>query len=101
MGQGVAKDETAAVEWFRKAAEQNDPTAQANLGFCYFSGQGVPKDAVEALKWWLLAGAQGNSNAKVNIGIMQKSLTTQQLGEAQTKARNWLERNNHTSAAGR
>ncbi len=31
-GQGVAKDEKKAVEWYAKAAEQNDAKAQFNLG---------------------------------------------------------------------
>ncbi|WP_425537026.1 tetratricopeptide repeat protein, partial [Klebsiella pneumoniae] len=30
-----------AVEWYRKAADQGDATAQYNLGFAYANGQGV------------------------------------------------------------
>ena len=31
-GQGVPKDEVEAVNWFREAAEQNNASAQCNLG---------------------------------------------------------------------
>ena len=47
---GVTKDDVEAVKWFRKAAEQNNPTAQHNLGVCYADGTGVEKDEVEAMK---------------------------------------------------
>jgi TPR repeat protein len=43
-GQGVAKDDRLAVEWYRKAAEQGDADAQTNLGFMYANGRGVAKD---------------------------------------------------------
>ena len=37
-GQAVAKDEKEAMNWWRKAAQQNHPRAQNNLGFCYDKG---------------------------------------------------------------
>ena len=33
-GQGVGQDYTEAAKWFRRAAEQNNPRAQFNLGPC-------------------------------------------------------------------
>ncbi len=32
QGTGVTKDEKKAVEWYEKAAAQNDASAQSNLG---------------------------------------------------------------------
>ncbi|MEI6705119.1 MAG: hypothetical protein WCL71_16560, partial [Deltaproteobacteria bacterium] len=32
FGNGVSKDERLAVEWYRKSAEQDNSSAQANLG---------------------------------------------------------------------
>src|SRR5438876_304360 len=49
-GHDVGKDFAEAVNWFRKAAEQNHANAQFNLGFCYANGQGVTKDEAEAVK---------------------------------------------------
>src|SRR6266540_288567 len=54
---GVPRDYVEAVKWWRKAAEQNDPWAQNNLGVCYANGDGFGKDYVQTRKWWILAAA--------------------------------------------
>ena len=68
-GNGMAKDDTEAVKWFRKAAEQNLAEAQYFLGLSYRSGQGVAKDDVEAVKWYRKAADQGNPDAQFNLGV--------------------------------
>jgi uncharacterized protein len=45
-GQGVRQDYTEAAKWTRKAAEQGNTPAQADLGILYWNGQGVQKDVV-------------------------------------------------------
>ena len=35
QGEGVAKDHTEAVKWYRKAAEQNSPWLNSIWAFCY------------------------------------------------------------------
>jgi uncharacterized protein len=40
----VQKNEAEAVNWFRKAADQGVPEAQANLGMAYAIGLGVAKN---------------------------------------------------------
>src|SRR5262245_36802817 len=52
FGEGVPKDYTEAVNWFRKAAEQGSAVAQFNLAVCYAQGEGVLKDYAEAVKWY-------------------------------------------------
>src|SRR5260221_133949 len=37
-GKGVPKDETEAVRWYQKAADQGYAKAQLNLGVCYDNG---------------------------------------------------------------
>ena len=69
-GQGVAKDERQAVEWYRKAADQGDATAQFNLGVMYDNGQGVSKDERLAVEWYRKAADQGNANAQFSLGVM-------------------------------
>ncbi len=49
MGKAWRKTTAEASKWFRKAAEQGHPKAQA-LGFMYDSGHGVPQDYAEAAK---------------------------------------------------
>ena len=43
-GTGMPQDDTEAVKWFRKAAEQGDASAQNDLGVMYQNGRGVPQD---------------------------------------------------------
>ena len=42
-GNGVPKDFEQAVNWYRKAAEQDHVAAQYNLAVAYEVGDGVPK----------------------------------------------------------
>jgi TPR repeat protein len=58
-----------AVEWYLKAAAQNDSLAQFNLGRMYRSGYGVSKDDFQASKWYRLAAGQGLALAQYNLGV--------------------------------
>lgn len=50
-GFGVARDEKAAVEWYRKAS--TDKLAQFMIGVCLHDGVGVAKDAAVSKEWYL------------------------------------------------
>jgi TPR repeat protein len=50
-GRAVPKDDQAAANWFRKAAEQGDPRAQYNLGVLFVNGRGVERDYAQAYVW--------------------------------------------------
>ena len=43
-GYGVDKNNSTAVGWYRKAAEQGNAIAQVSLGVMYEFGWGVNKD---------------------------------------------------------
>ena len=66
----MAKDESSALRWYRKAAEQGYAQAQSNLGFMYEHGKGVAKDESTAVKWYRMAAEQGYADAQCNLGIM-------------------------------
>jgi TPR repeat protein/serine/threonine protein kinase len=68
-GEGVPKDETEAVKWYRKAAELGLAGAQNNLGVCYQEGQGIAKDEAEAVNWYRKAAEQGLDLAQNNLAI--------------------------------
>ena len=51
-GVGVEQNPTAAVEWFRKSADQNCAIAFFELGVCYENGEGVAQDLNEAEAWY-------------------------------------------------
>jgi hypothetical protein len=50
---GGSKNDVEAVNWFRKAADQGDAPAQADLGGMYANGLGVAQNGVEAVNWRL------------------------------------------------
>jgi hypothetical protein len=66
-GQGVARDDKLAVQWFRKAAEKGHARAQSNLGWCYEYGRGVAKDEKEAVRWYRKAAEKGAAIAQSNL----------------------------------
>ena len=69
-GLGVAKDSSAAVSWYMKAADQGNASAQYNLGLAYKSGYGVAKDQAGARKWFQKAADQGYEDAKKELRKM-------------------------------
>jgi TPR repeat protein len=68
-GEGVAKDFSEAVKWFRKSAEQGFAQAQGYLGRCYLRGEGVTQDFAEAAKWSRKAADQGDSRGQNVLGV--------------------------------
>ena len=67
---GVVRDYTEAVKWYRKAAEQGDVNAQCELGRMYDHGWGVEQNYAEAVKWYRKAAEQGHAIAQRNLGMM-------------------------------
>ncbi|MCH5318649.1 MAG: sel1 repeat family protein [Paramuribaculum sp.] len=54
---------TTAVEWWTKAAKQDNPEAIANLGLCYKTGHGVKADSLTAAKFYQNAIKKGFKQA--------------------------------------
>jgi TPR repeat protein len=83
----VNQDFTAAVSWFRKAAEQGNATAQNNLGLMLEIGRGVTQDFTAAVSWFRKAAEQGYDTAQINLGRMLDSGdgVTQDFTEAEHK----------------
>lgn len=69
-GQGTAKNEKKAFEWFMKAANatQNCPRGKFYVGRCYHYGHGVQKDLKEAVRWYTIGAKEGDSYSQVNLG---------------------------------
>ena len=89
-GEGVAQDYKEALSWYEKAAAQEHPPAQTSLGIMYYNGEGVVQDPVEACKWLILAGTNGNEVAAKKREIVERTLTPEQIAEAQRRAGAWL-----------
>jgi hypothetical protein len=69
-GRGVARDEAAAIRWYREAAGKGLAEAQFELGKVYDTGTGGPRDPFEAVRWYRLAAQQGLGRAQYNLGSM-------------------------------
>jgi hypothetical protein len=89
-GNAVPRDPGRAVSWFRKAAEQGHPDAQYALGLMYrYHVAGLPEDAVLAYMLWNLAAANGHRDAVAQRSALARSMTEEQIAEAQRLSRDW------------
>ena len=94
---GVKKNYIMAFESFRKAAEQGNPKAIYQLGFCYEKGDGVDKDEKLSIAWYKKAIPElismselGDSDSQCYLGeCYQKGLT---LPKDFSKAAEWFHR---------
>jgi TPR repeat protein len=93
VGQGVPQDYAEATKWYKLAAEQGHIKSQAILGLMYSIGQGVPKDIIKCHMWLNLAAAQGDAHASDMRRTEEKSMTPQQIAQAQKLASECLARN--------
>jgi TPR repeat protein len=66
---GVPQDNTQAVIWLRKAAEQGNVAAQVELGIVFDNMQ----DYAQALVWYRKAAEQGNARAEYNLGLVYQN----------------------------
>jgi uncharacterized protein len=67
-GEGVARSDAQAVQWYRKSADQGYALAQNNLGLFYEIGRGVREDWVESARWYRASAAQDNSRGQFALG---------------------------------
>jgi len=65
----IEKDLLNAIEYFTQSADQGNPIAQANLGYCYQYGEGVLKiDLEKAFQYYLKSSEKGFAIAQTNLG---------------------------------
>jgi hypothetical protein len=83
------KDYPTALKEFRLLANQGNADAQFFLGYMYATGKGVIQDYIQAHVWFNLSAARGNDNAAASREKIAKTMTPQQIAEAQKIARSW------------
>ena len=76
--------------WFRKAAEQENATAQYHLGCCYRDGKGVAQDREKAAEWFRKAAEQGHAAAQYEFGLCCES--GKGVAKDQNQAREWFKK---------
>jgi hypothetical protein len=71
----VQRDDKKAIDWYVKAANQSNASAQCDLGWMHFYGYGVPKDPSRAVDWYTKAALQGHAISASNLGLSYKDGT--------------------------
>jgi len=85
-GNGTIEDDVEAAIWFKKAAHQDVPEAQAKMGRCYSSGHGVVRDLIEAYAYYNLAAVRGKV-WRSELDILELSMTREAVLRAQERTR--------------
>jgi len=89
-GNGVPKDVSQAVTWYRKAADAGNTVGMGKLALKYIFGEGVKKDEVQAASWYRRAADLGDGFAMFNLAGMYE------LGQGVEKdygqAKRWYEK---------
>lgn len=70
MGKGTPQNFSKAIEYFKKAAEQDEKRAQHNLAKAYANGDGLKKDMQQAVFWYQKAVEHNYAASQVNLGII-------------------------------
>lgn len=62
------KNDTEALRWYRRAAEQGDTFGMSMVGTFYYNGRGVSESNEEAVAWWRKAAAAGDTDVMFVLG---------------------------------
>jgi hypothetical protein len=85
---GVAEDKVAAMDWFRRAALQQNADAAHYLARGYREGLGVPRSLVETLAWTRRAAKLGKPESQYNLGLHY--LLGQGVSQDSKRALDWF-----------
>ena len=72
-GEGVAKDNGQALQWYRLAAEQGHPLACDKVAHFYDAGLVVEEDKREAVRWFTRALLGGLAQAEHDLARLSAS----------------------------
>mgnify|MGYP001557592173 CR=1 FL=1 len=86
-GEGPSQDYPRAIEWYSKAANQNHPLAQFNLGIMYANGQGVKQNHQEAEIWFGKSARLGDAGAQHRLGMNRYQASIDGLPESMSESR--------------
>jgi uncharacterized protein len=78
------------MQWFMRAAEQGNISAQSALGSYYWAGRGVPEDLSKAYMWSEIALAGGDENSKSRLEGLASQMTREQVSAANQQAEEWI-----------
>jgi hypothetical protein len=70
LGRGVEQNDSEALRWLRKAAEQGDPHAMFNLAALLVKGRGGSVDMDEAITWYRRSAELGHVPSQARLGYL-------------------------------
>lgn len=83
-------NDTLAVRWFRKAAEQLHPAGAFFLGRCYLKGRGVPKDKIEGVAWMFTCAKEMSEDHQETLQETLKEFSEDEIKQADKRGREIL-----------
>lgn len=86
---GLAKNDSEAFKWYKKAADQGYAPAQYNLGILYDEGRGVPQNRAAAYFWLHLAASTGKKDYAARRDRTAQHLTLVQMAQLKKRAAEW------------
>jgi uncharacterized protein len=85
-GRGTKPDANQAIEWYRKAANQNIAKAQANLGILLGTETTEPERRAEALKWLQIAAGNNEITGQKTLQAIQLTIRPDEMDAARREA---------------
>jgi hypothetical protein len=71
-GRGVHKNQSAALDWYTRAANDGDAAGEYAVAEAYEKGRlGAAKDRARALQWYRKAAAQGYRDAGTKVHTLE------------------------------
>jgi SEL1 protein len=74
--EAVPQDNATAFQYFKAAAERNNPVGQAGLGLMYLHGRHVEKDVNKAFQYFNSAADRGWVDGHLQLGNMYLGMQT-------------------------
>ena len=68
-GVGTVQDFSLALEWYKKSAKQEYPSAFGNIGLLYLYGKGVEKDPKKAVEYFVRGADLNHSGCLFKYGL--------------------------------
>lgn len=87
----MARNIMSEFDQAEMAARSGTAEALFDLGLAYSTGREVDQDLVNAHKWFNLSALKGNSAARQYRSEIARELSSDQVAEAQRRAREWLQ----------
>ncbi|MBK7356128.1 tetratricopeptide repeat protein [Propionivibrio sp.] len=85
-GVGLLQNYSQASKWIQTAADRGNPEGMLELGRLYRDGIGLDKDPVRAYVWFNRASAARNLDAVREREAVARTLTADELKEAQSRS---------------